>query len=628
MLKKVGVFLATSPSSGGSYQWTLNILNAINDYRIARHGISVTVFHISDTSMVHSLRENFPVFRFIAIGGLLRGYAGIVRRLFLYMPTLTPVWKLVFPYNYLFWTHGIDLMVFPTTILDSGLCATKNIFFMADIAHVFYPDFPEVSMNGELRVRHLIFNSGISNADIVVVESQQLRQDIIRHYNAEPEKISVIYQVLPKIFKEFNFLEKSQALELPERFIFYPAQLWQHKNHQNLLKAMKIIVQEIPELCLILSGYRKPGDESIFQLIDQLGLQGHVKYLGYVTDQEMKFIYEKAEALVMPTYFGPTNIPTLEAFHFGCPAIISNLPGVEEQTRDAAILFDPDSEKDIAEKVLMVAQDEVLRSSLIQNGYKRDKELSYEYYRDGVRGIMDNALCSGLAIVMTGTIIPNSNSAIHSDPATRKAEYLEAIHYYRKFSYVYFLENSVYPLLADSDFTSIFGVKLIKFPVSESNERGKGYQEFEMLDAWVQNNQSLPERFIKVTGRYLIKNFDSIFSECINDKSNDIIIDQYPSQGLALTSLFCIRTSDYKRYFFSIYKNCDDKIGKWIERELFKKLKVINRGYRFFKMEPWLQGISGSTGECMRDGKFKHYVKNNLRYINSLLNNKYLYFRR
>jgi hypothetical protein len=108
-----------------------------------------------------------------------------------------------------------------------------------------------------------------------------------------------------------------------------------------------------------------------------------------------------------------------------------------------------------------------------------------------------------LSIVLTGTIIPNTT--LHTqyvDPEARRQDYLNAIHFYRNFAPVYFLENSSYDLKGDRAFQAIPKVTVHQFNAS-SPARGKGFQEFEMLDQWIAIEPNLPKRWVKITGRYL-----------------------------------------------------------------------------------------------------------------------------
>ena len=111
-----------------------------------------------------------------------------------------------------------------------------------------------------------------------------------------------------------------------------------------------------------------------------------------------------------------------------------------------------------------------------------------------------------LAIVLTGTIVPSAPFTVHNDPRIRRREYLEAIRFYSEFAPVYFLENSPYPLGDDAEFNQFPNVRLRQRPLSTKPERGKGYQEFEMIDGWLLNEPQPPRRWVKITGRYLYRN--------------------------------------------------------------------------------------------------------------------------
>lgn len=396
--KNIGVFITMPRCGGGSYQWVVNILQVLNDCAELHNHITIHIFQYSEYEAADELKSAFPSFFFHQIGKVDHFVMGVLRRVACTIPFLIPALRPIFPLNSILAQKQITLVLFPTTNLDSAFCNRKHIFFLADIAHVFYPHFPEVSANFQLRLRHILFKYGLRHADQIVVESKQLRNDIVKYYQADVTKTDVLYQTFSKTlesFKDKAEIDNEQAdfkRTIPSRYVFYPAQLWQHKNHKNLLYAMKLVTEEIPDLCLVLAGSRKKGDQRIFRLIEELELQNNVKYLGYVPDKFIPILYKNAQAIVMPTYFGPTNIPTLEAFHYGCPAIISDLPGATEQAGDAALLFNPDSPRDMADKIMLVLKNEDLRQEMVKKAYERLKVLSYENYRNTLVAILDKNL--------------------------------------------------------------------------------------------------------------------------------------------------------------------------------------------------------------------------------------------
>ena len=115
--------------------------------------------------------------------------------------------------------------------------------------------------------------------------------------------------------------------QLPERYLFYPAQFWPHKNHAQIVQALGLLKDQrgmkIPMVfCGSYTGeIRQRTFDEVQTLSSKLGVEKEIYHLGYVPDEDMSALYAGAVALVMPTFFGPTNIPVLEAWTFGCPVL-------------------------------------------------------------------------------------------------------------------------------------------------------------------------------------------------------------------------------------------------------------------------------------------------------------------
>jgi hypothetical protein len=232
-----------------------------------------------------------------------------------------------------------------------------------------------------------------------------------------------------------------------------------------------------------------------------------------------------------------------------------------------------------------------------------------------------------LAIVLTGTIIPNAPFTAHNDPRIRRQEYLTAINFYHRFAPVYFLENSTYPLEDDKEFNQFSNVMLRQRPVSASPERGKGYQEFEMVDGWLLNEPQPPRRWVKITGRYLYSNITTLLSDCRSEQSIGIIIDQCPQSRKARGYLFCVETGFYHNYLAGAYHDCDDFSGRWIEYVLYHRLsRAPASRVRLFAEEPRLSAISGSTGGNLETPPVKFAIKKILRRINYFLDRRRLWY--
>ncbi len=229
------------------------------------------------------------------------------------------------------------------------------------------------------------------------------------------------------------------------------------------------------------------------------------------------------------------------------------------------------------------------------------------------------------SIVLTATIIPNAIRTEYTDTSSRRAEYLKAIEFYKKYGRIYFLENSTYDLMSDKDFFKYENVHIRKFPPSKYYIKGKGYQEFEMLDSWLTREIPAPSRWIKISGRYLVSDFDKIFAECLNENNYSLIIEQKkPPSRIAYTDIFYITSEFYRSRFLGAYKDSDDVINVYIEHVIRERLRNPDE-YRLFREMPLITGISGSTR-----GTFSITLKKRLkRVIGNLLyrfNQKYRIF--
>lgn len=231
-------------------------------------------------------------------------------------------------------------------------------------------------------------------------------------------------------------------------------------------------------------------------------------------------------------------------------------------------------------------------------------------------------------LVLTATIKPNAIYSVHTDVEARALEYLEAIRFYRaNFSGdIFLLENSEYDIWNDARFAELHETKVIcivKMPPSDQFDKGKGYQEFKMLDEFVLQYSNTYKTFFKITGRYILKNFRKLQKA----KCKGIVIDRYPKLKIAITSHFLCDFNFYLTHFMGAYKDVNDKEGIYIEKVLYKILKSISpagAGMSFFSANPRLLGVSGSTGRSLTESYYKDLIRDISRPILKLLNIKEL----
>jgi glycosyltransferase involved in cell wall biosynthesis len=141
-------------------------------------------------------------------------------------------------------------------------------------------------------------------------------------------------------------------------------------------------------LKLVLAGAKKNAHAGVSSLARELQLTDDVVFLGYVPNEDMPEIYRRARALVMPTYFGPSNIPPLEAASLGCPVAISNVSSMPEQLGDAALVFDPDSVDEIAACIHKLWTDDHLCSYLAAKAKEHVSRWKQSQFNDRLQQIV------------------------------------------------------------------------------------------------------------------------------------------------------------------------------------------------------------------------------------------------
>lgn len=231
------------------------------------------------------------------------------------------------------------------------------IYTLWDIGHLSMYAFPEVSMNKVYEGRSEHHDVFPHKALMVFCESHEGKKEAVKYLNLNENRIKVVPIFPSEIITDKITAIQPIALSEDSFFIHYPAQFWSHKNHYNLLLAFSIVLSNFPSLKLIFSGSDKGNKEYILKLIADLKLTDRVLDLGFVKTEELKWIYEHSQGLVMPTFLGPTNMPLMEAAELGCPVACTNLVGHREQMDNYAYYFDPMNPKKIAQTIMEMIED-------------------------------------------------------------------------------------------------------------------------------------------------------------------------------------------------------------------------------------------------------------------------------
>jgi glycosyltransferase involved in cell wall biosynthesis len=279
-------------------------------------------------------------------------------------------------------------------------CPTMEIPYIAtvwDVQHRLQPYFPEVSTKGKWINRETYFSETLRRAAFIVTGTKVGQREIEQLFNIPSERIRVIPFPTPKFalaaFDDSNSVRDKilKKYNISQDYLFYPAQFWPHKNHIGLLLALKHLKEDYNlSFLMAFTGSDKGNFEFIKQKVDALSLSKQVIFTGFVPPEDLVSLYQNAFALTFTSFFGPDNLPPLEAFALGCPVIASSVPGAEEQLGNAAILVDPKDPLEIAKAIIALKENPDLRQTLIQRGHARAKQWTGQDYIREICTILDD----------------------------------------------------------------------------------------------------------------------------------------------------------------------------------------------------------------------------------------------
>lgn len=392
-MKRIGLYLGFAPEGGGAFQYALAMLDALASLPPDEYQLVVAYTHPAWPVKLEKYRGRISTIK------LHEGRLDfVVRTALRYGMPLAP-WLLlarwIHPFTRRLLGQGCDLWVFPAQEVWAYAIPSATLGVIHDLMHRYEPSFPEVSIFGLFHRRERHHRRLCRQAKGVLVDSEVGKRQVMESYGPSASRLHVLPFVAPAyVHSDQVPADFDQRYRLPDKFIFYPAQFWEHKNHIRLLQAMAALRPKVPDLHLVLVGSKKNAYGRVLKEIERLSLQDRVRILGYVPDEDMPVFYRRALALVMPTFFGPTNIPPLEAMAVGCPMAVSNIYAMPEQVGDAALLFDPNSVDEIAEAIFRLATDEALRDRLAGAGRIQAARWGQAQFNARVNEIVETVLQS------------------------------------------------------------------------------------------------------------------------------------------------------------------------------------------------------------------------------------------
>lgn len=350
---KIAAYLDHKVESGGNFQQSLNAALQMKRICEGSHEFSIYTPIKSNLNILQEL-------------GLKTVYCphSLLDKVFSLAAYSAALWRVLSTFRILssfekkLKRDGVDLVYFlAQSGKASSLQSLNYIFTVFDLCHRDFPEFPEVRAFGAFERRELLFKSTLGKACLVVADSHELKHKLQLYFAVDPKRILVMpFQPAIECVANTNKETDEDVLSyysLAPGYLFYPAHFWSHKNHVRILEALEIFEDRtgyIPSC--VFTGADKGNLTIVSQMANRMRQNSSIRFLGFVPNEHISALYRSAAALVMPTYFGPTNLPPLEALALGIPIIYPS--HLSDQLGNAAIYFDADDAVSLCEAIELV----------------------------------------------------------------------------------------------------------------------------------------------------------------------------------------------------------------------------------------------------------------------------------
>jgi len=211
----------------------------------------------------------------------------------------------------------------------------------------------------------------------VIAISEHSKKDIMKYYEIDRNKIKVIYTGVD--LEKFN--PKNYSKKIREKYgskiILYSGLMVGRKDIPVLLRAMKYVIKELPDLQLILTG-DGPSIESYKNLSKSLNIRKNTNFLGFVYDQKLLSLLATSDIFIFPSKLEGFGQVILESLASGTPVICSDIPPMNNIIDQAGKTFKIGNAKDLSDKIIQLFKDKNLYNELKKNTLRVAKKYTWK----------------------------------------------------------------------------------------------------------------------------------------------------------------------------------------------------------------------------------------------------------
>jgi glycosyltransferase involved in cell wall biosynthesis len=221
----------------------------------------------------------------------------------------------------------------------------------------------------------------VKYANRIIAISNHGKQELVKYFNADPDKIVVTHLAAKDIFAPCTMEEQNRVCEkygIPRDFILSVRSSDPRKNIGMLIRAYRNLPENVKNQHPLVMAGGKGGSNSDLGALTEPNTPDRIRYIGYVDEQDLPALYSAAAVFVYPSLYEGFGLPILEAMSCGAPVITSNTSSMPEVSGDAALLIDPTDVSQLTTKILELMGNDALRKELSWKGIERAGQFSWE----------------------------------------------------------------------------------------------------------------------------------------------------------------------------------------------------------------------------------------------------------
>lgn len=219
-------------------------------------------------------------------------------------------------------------------------------------------------------------------ADAVVTVSESSRRDLRRYLGLLDDRVHLMTEGVNPRFRPIEDADQRRAVltryGITPPYLLYLGGLNARKNLARLFEAYAGLRVHHPGVTLVIGGKRQWQTGEMERALQELRLEDHVHFTGYVDDADLPALYSGAEAFVFPSLYEGFGLPPLEAMACGTPVVTSNVSSLPEVVGEAALTVDPYDVAGLTDAIHQVLTDQQLRRQLRQLGLVQAARFTWE----------------------------------------------------------------------------------------------------------------------------------------------------------------------------------------------------------------------------------------------------------